>query len=128
MKTEINEISLNGIIYVPKDSVKTSCNKQSTDGLPYVMIRTYSAGVHIGYLKSKEYTPSGIVVQLVNTRRVYSWSGAVTLSQLANEGSKKQADCKITLEIPSNEMVAIEIMEVSEIAFENLKGVAEWKM
>ena len=128
MKTEINEMSINGITYVPKDSVNEGNAKVSTDGLHYVMIRTYSAGVHIGYLKAKEYTLSGIVVQLVNTRRIYSWKGAASLSQLANEGSKQQSDCKITIEIPSNEMVAIEIIEVSEIAFENLKGVAEWKM
>jgi hypothetical protein len=122
----VNSVFIAGVEYVPKqESQKLSVN---TDGLPYVIIRTYSAGVHIGYLQSKEYTPSGIVVKLVKTRRVYSWAGAMTLSQLALDGSSKPEKCQITVEIPENELVAIEIMPVTEKSFNSLNSIAEWKI
>ncbi len=128
-KIEVSEDSvfIGGVEYVPKNTQQNQL-KVNTEGLPYVLIRTYSAGVHIGYLSSKEYTASGIVVKLLDTRRVYSWSGAMTLSQLALEGSKKQELCKITVRIPENEMVAIEVIPVSELAFDNLNKIEEWKM
>lgn len=127
MKTEISSDSvfIGGVEYAPKSNSNLA---PLVDGLPYVIIRTYSAGVHMGYLKSKEYTNAGIVVELVKTRRIYSWSGAMTLSQLALEGSTKPADCKFTVEIPSITIVAIEIIPVSETSEKILKGVKAWKI
>lgn len=128
MKVEVdkNSVFIAGVEYVPKtESVSLAVN---VDGLPYVIIRTYSAGVHIGYLQSKEYTPSGIVVKLIKTRRVYSWAGAMTLSQLALDGSNKPDKCQITVEIPENELVAIEIMPVTEKSFKSLTAISEWKV
>ena len=66
MKTSIQELVIEGVTYVPKDSQKQATN---TEGLPAVLIRTYSAGVHFGYLKRRE----GKEVELVNTRRVWYW-------------------------------------------------------
>jgi hypothetical protein len=128
MKVEVdkNSVFISGIEYVPKN--ETNNLVLNTEGLPYVLIRTYSAGVHIGYLKSKEYTLSGIVVQLIKTRRVYSWSGAMTLSQLALDGSSKPDKCQITVEVPENEMIAIEIIPITEKAFNNLTKIVEWKI
>lgn len=128
MKVEVdkNSVFIAGVEYVPK--TESGSLVSNVDGLPYVIIRTYSAGVHIGYLQSKEYTPSGIVVKLLKTRRVYSWSGAMTLSQLALDGSSKPDKCQITVEIPENELVAIEIMPVTEKSFKSLIAIPEWKI
>lgn len=52
--------------------------------LPYVVVRTYSAGVHFGELKSRK----GKEVVLVNARRLWKWMGAFTLSEVAVEGIK----------------------------------------
>ncbi len=62
----------------------------------YVIVRTYSAGVHAGVLKSKE----GKEVVLTDTRRIWYWDGAATLSQLANEGTSKPERCKFPAAIP----------------------------
>lgn len=49
---------------------------------PYVVVRTYSAGVHVGYLDSRE----GKEVTLTDARRVWYWRGAFTLNELAQHG------------------------------------------
>ena len=120
METTINEIEVNGKKYVPKGTE----NKLAEDvnGMSFVLIRTYSAGVHFGYLKRKE----GKEVELVNAQRIWSWSGACSLSQIAVEGVKGES--KISVEIPSIILTeAIEIIPITEVAKENLKGVAIWK-
>ena len=45
----------------------------------YVIVRTYSAGVFSGNLKSR----NGQEVVLTNARRLWYWAGAASLSQLA---------------------------------------------
>ena len=124
MKQEINEIDINGTIYVPKYSVKET---KSNEGLDYVMIRTYSAGVHMGYLKKRESTLAGIEVVLLDATRIYSWSGACSLSQLAMEGSKKPDDCKLAMAVSQIEIVAIEIIPVTDDSFNNLNSIKRWK-
>lgn len=127
MKTEINNDSvyINGVEYIPKT------NKQevetSTEGLPYVIIRTYSAGVHMGYLKSKTSTSAGMEVELIKSRRLWQWAGALTLSDLAVIGTSKPKECKLTLEVPSIELVAIEIIKVTKEGFINLNSIPIWK-
>lgn len=125
--TEINEIKVNGVDYIRKDSAVSQ--SQSVNGMPFVMIRSDRSGVHFGYLKSKVVSTDKWNVELVNSRRVYYWSGAATLSQLANDGTKKPNDCKITMELPFIEVAGvIEIIPISQVAEKNLKGVAVWKL
>lgn len=51
---------------------------------PYVVIRTYSAGVHIGQLV--EQSADGKRVVLSDARRIWSWKGANTLHEIALRG------------------------------------------
>lgn len=126
VKTKIEELVIEGITYVPKDSKTNLVN--NTDGLPFVIIRTYSVGVHMGYLKKRESTLAGIEVELVNSRRLWKWSGALTLSNLAVDGTSNPKDCKFPLEIPSISLVAIEIIPVTEKAFKSLTSVPVWTL
>lgn len=48
----------------------------------YVIIRTYSEGVHIGVLRRFE----GREVELTDCRRIWSWQGANTLHEIALRG------------------------------------------
>lgn len=129
MDTKINEIEVNGVKYVPKDSInenKLAC--ENTDGLKPVLIRSYAAGVHFGYLKSEEFTLSGKVVTLINSRRVWYWKGAASLSQMALEGVKNPDECKFSVINELNEVVGvIETIPLTEKAFINLSKVAVWK-
>lgn len=127
MKQNINEMEINGVVYVPKDS-KASTMAPEIDGLKAVCIRSYAAGVHIGYLKSETFTPSGKVVVLVNTRRIWYWDGAASLSQLALEGVNKPDNCKFSVVLEENEIVnVIETIPLTEKAVENLFKIKIWK-
>ena len=125
MKQKINELEINGTIYVPKNSVNTQAI--NTDGLPLVMIRTYSAGVFYGYLNKKESTLAGMEVELIEARRVWQWSGAASLSQLAMEGTKNLDGCKMPQKVNSIVLIAIEIISMTENAYNSLEEVSIWK-
>ncbi len=49
---------------------------------PYVVVRTYSAGVHVGVLESRK----GQEVTLSSARRLWSWKGAHTLHEVSLRG------------------------------------------
>lgn len=92
------------------------------------IIRTYSAGVWFGTLKSLK----GSIAIITNARRLWYWSGAASLSQLAIEGTKRPCDCKFTVTIEDKEGVylpqVIEVLPCTEEAIENIKNVKEWKI
>jgi len=116
------EVIIDGIVYIPKNSIAENVN-----GLKPVLIRSYAAGVHYGYLKSEKFTSSGKVVVLVNTRRIWYWDGAASLSQLALEGVKKPENCKFSVTIAENEIInVIETIPLTEEALTNLNNVPSW--
>jgi hypothetical protein len=91
---------------------------------PYVMIRTYSAGVFAGYLKSRK----GKEVELTEARRIWYWDGAASLSQLAQSGTSKPQNCKFPEPVDSIILTeAIEIIPISVIAKKSIDGVAIWR-
>jgi hypothetical protein len=92
--------------------------------LKYVIVRTYSAGVFAGELESR----NGKEVILLNARRIWYWSGAASLSQLAMEGTKDPQNCKFPCEVNRVELLeAIEILDVTDEAKKNIKEVPIWK-
>jgi hypothetical protein len=75
-----------------------------------VIVRTYSAGVHIGTLVSSE----GTRVELANARRLWSWSGAFTLNAVATNGVDRGAS-RISVDVPRIILTeAVEIIPVSD--------------
>lgn len=123
-----NSVIISGVEYVPVGSVPMTLKTRLSEGLPYVIIRTYSAGVHMGYLKAKESTLAGMEVELIDTRRLYKWAGALTISELAAIGTANPQGCQFTMEIPSITLVAIEIVPVTEAAFNSLTSVPVWTL
>lgn len=92
-------------------------------GLRYVIVRTYSAGVFAGELESR----NGQEVVLINARRIWYWSGAASLSQLAMEGTKDPSNCKFPRKVDKIELLqAIEILDVTNIARKSIEGVPVW--
>jgi hypothetical protein len=82
----------------------------------------------MGYLKKKESTLAGMEVELIKSRRLYSWSGAYTLSDLAMTGTIYPEKCKFTQEVDCINLVAIEIILTSNEGFKSLTGVGIWKL
>ena len=111
-----NEMILNGVTYVKKESVETLDN--------IVMVRTYSAGVHFGELVSRE----GKEVVLKNAHRVFYWTNACSLSQLAIQGSQnKNESNKISMAVAEIILTeAIEIIKMTKESYDNLT-VTIWK-
>jgi hypothetical protein len=124
MEQEIEEISVNGVTYVKKgENALTPAEK--LDGLEYCIVRTYSAGVFAGYLKSR----TGQEVVLLKARRLWYWDGAASLSQLSVDGVSKPQNCKFPCEVASVDLIqAIEILPCTEKARKSIAGVGIWKM
>jgi hypothetical protein len=92
---------------------------------PAVMVRTYSAGVFFGGLKSRE----GKEVILVNARRVWYWKGAASLSQLAQAGPKYPNECKFPMAVSEVTLLeAIEIIPITANALKILNKVPVWEI
>ena len=90
----------------------------------YVIVRTYSAGVFAGNLESRK----GQEVVLRNARRLWYWSGAASLSQLAMEGTKDPGNCKFPCEVDRVELIqAIEILDVTPAAMKSLRETPVWQ-
>ena len=120
--SKTKNITIDGIEYVPKGQEEKMADK--LDGLEYVMCRTYSAGVFAGYLQER----NGQEVTLLKARRIWSWVGAASLSQLAMDGTSKPNDCKFPKEVEKVILLqAIEIIPISEKAQKSIQGVPEWK-
>ena len=86
--------------------------------------RTYSAGAFAGELVSR----TGKEVVLNNARRLWFWSGAASLSQLAMEGTSRPGECKFPTPVNRIELTeAIEIIDTTPKAEASIKAVPEWK-
>ena len=89
-----------------------------------VIIRGNRSGVFYGTLVSR----NGSEVCLTDCRRLWYWSGAASLSQLAMEGVKYPDDCKFTVTVDRIEILdAIEIIPCTETASKNIEAVWIWK-
>lgn len=93
--------------------------------LKYVIVRTYSAGVFAGFLESR----TGQEVVMRDARRLWYWSGAASLSQLAMEGTADPKNCKFPCAVDRVELLqAIEILDVTPKAKESILSVKTWEM
>lgn len=90
----------------------------------YVIVRTYSAGVFAGNFESR----NGQEVVLSDARRLWYWSGAASLSQLAVAGTSNPGSCKFPVAVSRVELLqAIEILDVSPHGEVSIKAVPVWK-
>ena len=122
MEISANTVTINGVEYVEKSAVKEPAPMK--DGMKYVIVRTHSAGVFAGYLESR----TGQEVVLRNARRIWYWSGAASLSQLAVDGTSNPKDCKFPCEVSKVELLnAIEILDATQKAEKSIKAVKIWE-
>jgi len=98
---------------------------QRLDGMDYVIVRTYSAGVHAGYLQER----NGKEVVLRKSRRIWYWDGAASLSQLAQDGTSKPNQCKFPCAVESITLTeAIEIISCTEKSRQSIQEVKVWQI
>jgi len=119
MKKKIDELTIDGEVYVPK----TSILETAKGDYPIYMVRTYSAGVFFGELKER----NGKEVVLLNARRVWYWDGAASLSELAQTGTSKPDTCKFPQSVTEIILTeAVELIPITEKALKTLNNVKIW--
>ena len=90
-----------------------------------VIIRGDRSGVFFGTLAEK----NGQEVKLTYCRRLWFWSGAASLHQIALEGVKNPDDCKFTVTVPEIVILdAIEIIPCTDKAVDVITDTREWRM
>jgi hypothetical protein len=83
----------------------------------YCVIRTYAAGVHAGRVTSVD----GQNVTLTNSRRIWFWTGALSCSEISQEGI---AGGKLAIVVPLLFLTdVIEILPASQKAQECIKSL-----
>ena len=88
----------------------------------YAVIRTYSAGVHVGVVRSQ----SGKEVTLSEARRIWSWRGAFTLSEISQKGVSPES--RLSMQVPEIALTeAIEIIPCTKAAEANLRALKSYE-
>ena len=119
---DVKTIKIDDVEYVRKDSLTAVLDNDEN----YVIVRSQNSGVHAGYVASQDL-PNGIV-NLKNSRRIWYWDGAASLSQLALEGVNKPQNCKFSVVVPEITILqVIEIIPCTIAAIKNISQVKVWK-
>jgi len=119
----MKNVTIDGIEYMPVTTAEKELAKKYK-GMPYCIVRTYSAGVFAGYVEKRE----GKEAVVRNARRIWYWEGAASLSQLAVDGTSKPTKCKFPCEVPKVELTeVIEVIECTQKAKESINSVAVWE-
>lgn len=117
-----NTIKIDDVEYVRKDSASEMA--EELEGMRYVIVRTYSAGVFAGYLEER----NGKEVTLREARRLWYWEGSASLSQMAVDGTSKPSACKFPVAVPRIELTeVIEVADATEKARLSIASVPVWK-
>ena len=88
-----------------------------------VIVRGDRSGVFFGTITKKE----GQEVTLKDCRRLWYWSGAASISQIATDGVANPDNCKFTVTVEKIVILdAIEIIPCTEKAVANIEGVRTW--
>lgn len=91
----------------------------------YCIVRTFSAGVHIGVVKEVYPALQGSDVVFESSRRLWKWEGAFTLSEVANNGVKTSSS-RIAEEVKGNMVTgANEFLPVSDKAKKTIEACNE---
>ena len=118
MKQNLTSIDINGIKYVPESDIKQQAISEN-----YVIVRGDRSGIFAGNLK----TENGQEVTLLNVRRIWYWSGASSISELAVKGISEPDDCKFPCEVQEIRIKdAIEVIPATEEAEASIKNVPIW--
>ena len=104
-------------------------SKKTTNQEPYVIIRGKNVGVHAGYLHKDARNR----MVLRDAIRLWKWSGAASLSELAVYGPARPESCKFGVPIPTHELRGLDDMGDYEVihctfaATAAIQAVPSWR-
>lgn len=91
-----------------------------------VIVRTEHAGVFYGVVR--EYDQKDRSVEIRDCRRIWYWSGAASLSELAESGPKRPRDCKFSVTVGSMVVMSVkEIIPCTDAASKAIEEVPVWR-
>jgi hypothetical protein len=113
-------ITIDDVEYVRKSEVKKQVEKK--DGLTYCILRTFSAGVWMGWV---DYDNAPLTnCEVIEATRIWRWEGAFTLSNLAAKGTTNPKGCRLATDLDKIKVNnVIEFLPVSENAKEILDSI-----
>lgn len=89
-----------------------------------VIVRGDRSGVFFGTLRER----NGREVVLADCRRLWYWSGAASISQLAVDGTANPSGCRFTVVVDEIAILdALEITPCTPKAIESIESVRVWK-
>lgn len=113
------EIEINGVKYVPKGTVAQPEPRGNA-----VIVRA-KVGVFFGYIQSRSGGGESISVVLNGCRRIWSWKGAKTISEISTHGLNV-AESNVAVAVDGHEVFGVgEIVPCTEKA-EKCLLVAKW--
>ena len=116
---------IDDVEYIRKSDAPSTA--ETVDGKKYCVIRTYSAGVHIGYVEQFQGDKNPQYAKLLKSRRLHYWDDACSLSQVAMEGVNESSS-RIAMELPEIELTdVIEVIPCSSAAKLFFEGAKAWK-
>jgi small nuclear ribonucleoprotein (snRNP)-like protein len=90
-----------------------------------VIVRCDRSGVFFGTLSAKD----GMDVELSNARKLFYWSGAAAVEQIAVDGVANPNTCKFTITVDNIYLTdAIQIIPCTDKAVKNIQSVRVWKI
>jgi hypothetical protein len=106
----------------------TKKTSKKTTKRPYVICRCKDAGVHSGYLVGEK----GGRLTLSDSRRIWYWDGAASLSELAVYGPNpaRAGNCKIGATLTRNDLRSSDVCEViycQPVGAAWLREAPEWR-
>ena len=91
----------------------------------YVIVRSGDAGVFAGILEHFDVQNRCVVIK--DSRRLWAWAGAFTLSAVAQKGVSKPDECKFAIKVPIQVVAeVIELLPCTIKAQQSIKRVPEW--
>lgn len=88
-----------------------------------VVIRSNDSGVHFGTLLER----SGTEVVLKDSRRIWYWDGAASISELSQLGTSKPKCCKFPAAVPMIRIMGVcEIIPCGDVAVKSIEEVPVW--
>jgi len=114
-----NEITVDGILYIPKTEAKPVIGEQ------YCMVRTYSAGVFCGWIDPAKTNNKRNTVR--KAKRIHKWEKSASLSELAMSGTGNPGSCRVpeAVDIVYLEEI-IEVIPMTDKAIITIKSIPLW--
>lgn len=108
----------------PKPKPTTKKNNKSAE--LFCIVRCRNAGVHAGYVVSR----NAETVVLRDSRRLWRWWSAATLSELSQEGPVKPEENRYGCVLPLIELTASDVCEIipcTAAAAAAIGAIPEWR-